>query len=136
MAFPPEGRKIIHDYSDKLSNAANSILCYALREALAEKLLSLIERSYTAPRDFFDIWYLSKKVPDLDWAEIVAAFPKKMEFKGLLFKGIKQILNEDNHKILKKSWVQSLKHKVSGKDFQEFDVVEKELSELFKKIFS
>lgn len=53
MVFPPEDRKIIHGYSDKLSDAANSIPCYALREVLAEKLRSLIQRSYTAPRDFF-----------------------------------------------------------------------------------
>lgn len=47
-----------HLYSDKLSRPTEAgIPCYSVQEILAEKLRSLIQRSYTALRDFYDIWY-------------------------------------------------------------------------------
>ena len=52
-----------------------------------------------------------------------------MEFKNLQFKRIDQMLNDDNAKILKKSWDQSLKHQIPAMEFQEYDIVEKELTE-------
>jgi predicted nucleotidyltransferase component of viral defense system len=135
MVFKAVERQLIHEYSDKLSDTSKSIPCYSLQEVLAEKLRALIQRSYTAPRDFFDIWYLSKNTKDIDWDEVVTAFHKKMEFKKLVFEGIGQMINEDNEKILKRSWDQSLKHQVPAKEFQPYELVEKELTELFKKIF-
>jgi predicted nucleotidyltransferase component of viral defense system len=96
----------------------------------------LIQRSYTAPRDFFDIWYLSEKAGEIDWKQVVSAFHKKMEFKNLEFKGIEQMLNEENVKRVKRAWEQSLKHQIAPREFQSYDVVEKDLSLLLKKIFS
>jgi predicted nucleotidyltransferase component of viral defense system len=135
IVFQPIEKPIIHQYSDKLSETANAIPCYSLQEVLAEKLRSLIQRSYTAPRDFFDIWYLAKNAKDVNWDEVVAAFHKKMEFKKFEFKGIDQMINQDNAKILKRSWDQSLKHQIPAKEFQTYEIVEKELTELLNKLF-
>ena len=60
---------------------------------LAEKLRALIQRSYTAPRDFYDIWYLSNIQDSIDWSEIKSAFHEKMKFKNIEFEGIHQMLN-------------------------------------------
>ena len=47
----------------------NEQVCFftdSVNEVLSEKIRALIQRSYTAPRDYFDIWYLSKNVEDID----------------------------------------------------------------------
>ena len=84
MVFTPEIRPIHHEYSDILSEATTAgIPCNSIQEVLSEKLRALIQRSYTAPRDFYDIWYLPQNVSELNWSEIVEAFHKKMKFKNI-----------------------------------------------------
>ncbi|MGV8137061.1 MAG: nucleotidyl transferase AbiEii/AbiGii toxin family protein [Mangrovibacterium sp.] len=91
MVFPSEIRSVNHEYSDKLSKTTTEgVPCYSINEVLAEKLRALIQRSYIAPRDFYDIWYLSRNVLDLNWAEINTAFHQKMKFKNIEFTGITQ----------------------------------------------
>ena len=135
MLFQEVEKKIIHTYSDSLSLDPNSIPCYAIEEVLAEKLRALIQRSYTAPRDFYDIWFLQKNYQDLDFKKIVEAFHKKMKFKNLHFTGIDQLINEKNDKKLRNSWNNSLAHQIPGDALPEFDLIKTELMELFKKIF-
>lgn len=67
-------------------------------EVLAEKLRALIQRSYTAPRDYYDIWYLANYVSDLDWPSVTKAFYEKMEYKVFEFTGIEQLINNENDK--------------------------------------
>lgn len=93
MLFEPAKKTVFHDYSDQLTPAIEEIACYDIKEVLSEKLRALIQRSYTEPRDYYDIWYLSKYVTDLNWTEIKQAFLEKMEFKGLEFTGVFQLLN-------------------------------------------
>ena len=131
MIFPAAIKPVHHDYSDSLSNTAKGIPCYALEEVLSEKLRSLIQRSYTAPRDFYDIWYLSKNVNDLEWPKIVKAFHQKMEFKGLKFTGIEQMINEENDKRLLGAWKNSLGHQVLG-ELPDYYVVKKDLGSSLK----
>lgn len=135
MIFPPENRKVHHAYSDQLSNTANSVPCYALQEVLAEKLRALIQRSYTAPRDFYDIWYMSQNVADLNWPEIVEAFHQKMKFKGLEFTGINQMINEENDKRLQSAWKNSLGHQIAGDRLPEYREIKASLEELLQTNF-
>lgn len=67
MIFPVETLEVHHSYTDSLSQNQVLVPCYSINEVLAEKLRALIQRSYTAPRDFYDIWYLSNNVSDIDW---------------------------------------------------------------------
>jgi len=55
VLFPVSKRDVTHYYSDKLTENALQVPCYRIEEILAEKIRSLIQRSYTAPRDFYDI---------------------------------------------------------------------------------
>lgn len=135
MVFSPEDRELFHEYSDTLTEAAQSIPCYAIQEVLAEKLRALIQRSYTAPRDFYDIWYLSQNVAEINWGEIVEAFHQKMKFKGLEFIDIDQMINDENDKRLQAAWKNSLGHQIPGKEMPDYQAVKTGILELLKEIF-
>lgn len=135
IIFPSESREVYHPYSDKLSQTALKVPCYVIHEVLSEKLRALIQRSYTAPRDFYDIWYLANNVLDIDWEKVTAAFHQKMKFKGLEFTGIEQMINEENDKRLKAAWKNSIGHQITEMQLPDYEVVKKELEDLFYKIF-
>jgi predicted nucleotidyltransferase component of viral defense system len=135
MVFPVSNRTVVHPYSDKLTDNAQQIPCYSLEEVLAEKIRSLIQRSYTAPRDYYDIWYLTKHYIKLDYKIIVEAFHKKLKFKGHTFSGVDQLLNADNDKAVKSAWVNSLRYQILG-ELPDYDGVKTDLKQLFQKIFS
>jgi predicted nucleotidyltransferase component of viral defense system len=136
MVFPTEERAVFHPYSDALSASPLTIPCYSLREVLAEKLRALIQRSYTAPRDFYDIWYLANNQIAIDWKEIKEAFHIKMKFKNLEFEGIHQMINEGNDKQVKAGWQNSLAHQIPGGIEQSYKKVKHELLELLDEIFN
>ena len=135
LIFPQTDRKLIHAYSDQVALNPNAIPCYVIEEMLSEKLRALIQRSYTAPRDYYDIWYLSNTIKDLDWKKIAEAFHEKMKFKGHTFTGIDQFINDDNDKKLKNAWKNSLAHQIPGGQLPEYEVVKENLSGLLKKHF-
>jgi predicted nucleotidyltransferase component of viral defense system len=135
ILFPVSKRDVVHSYSDKLTENALQVPCYSIEEVLAEKIRSLIQRSYTAPRDFYDIWYLSKHFPELDYKLIADAFHKKLEFKGHTFTAVEQLINSENDKHLSAAWKNSLAHQITG-ELPDFETVKNELLELFKKILS
>jgi predicted nucleotidyltransferase component of viral defense system len=134
LIFSSEMKNISHTYSDKLS-ISEVIPCYSINEILAEKIRALIQRSYAAPRDFYDIWYLTTNNKDLDYKAIVDAFYRKLTFKKHVFTGIHQLLNSDNDKALKSAWKNSLAHQVPSDQLPEFEFVKNELQKLFEKIF-
>lgn len=135
LLFAQVDKKIIHQYSDQISINPNAVPCYSFDEMLAEKLRSLIQRSYTAPRDYYDIWYLSNNIKDLNWPKIVEAFHEKMKFKNHTFTGIDQFINEDNDKKLKGAWKNSLGHQINKSQLPEYELVKENLSLLFNKLF-
>ena len=90
LCFEAEKRNVHHPYSDCLTENANNIPVYDIHEVLAEKIRALIQRSYSAPRDYYDIWYLSKHISAIDWKLVVQAFFTKTDYKGIQFTGIEQ----------------------------------------------
>jgi len=135
MIFAPENANIIHNYSDKLTANAQNIPIYSISEVLTEKIRALIQRSYTAPRDYFDIWYLSNHIENVDWEEVVKGFYKKIEYKNLPFSGIEHLINEKNDKILKSAWKNSLEHQIENGKLPEYETVRDNLRILLEKIF-
>lgn len=136
MIFPTESREVFHAYTDKLSETPLTIPCYSLREVLAEKLRALIQRSYTAPRDFFDIWYLANNQESIDWNEIKIAFLEKMKFKNIKFEGIHQMINDSNDKRVKAAWQNSLAHQIPGGINPTYEEVKEELKNLLEVVFN
>ena len=135
MIFDVSQQKVTHPYSDTLK-LETTIPCYKIEEVLAEKLRALIQRSYTAPRDYYDIWYLSNNFPDLDWESIVVAFHKKMKFKNLEFTGIEQLINPKSDKALKGAWKNSLGHQIQQDKLPDYEIVRSNLLDLFEIIFN
>lgn len=135
MCFKDEKANIIHPYSDKLTHNAENIPVYCINEMLAEKLRALLQRSYSAPRDYYDIWYLSKNVENIDWDAVVDAFLIKTAFKNLIFSGIEQLINSDKDKILTNAWKNSLGHQIETNKLPDYYVVKKDLLSLFVKVF-
>jgi len=133
ILFPVSYRDVVHSYSDKLTENALQVPCYSIEEVLAEKIRSLIQRSYTAPRDFYDIWYLSKHFPELDYKLIADAFHNKLAFKGHSFSAVEQLINSENDKHLSAAWKNSLAHQITG-ELPDFETVKNELLVLFNKI--
>lgn len=134
MIFEVTERTVSHPYSDNLA-LENAIPCYKIEEVLSEKIRALIQRSYTAPRDYYDIWYLSNNFPDLNWTVIVEAFYKKMKFKNIEFTGVDQLINPKSDNALKGAWKNSLGHQIQPDKLPEYEVVRKNLLLLFEGIF-
>ncbi len=135
LIFPQTDRELIHPYSDQVTVNPNAIPCYVIEEMLSEKLRALIQRSYTAPRDYYDIWYLSNTIKDLNWSKIIEAFHAKMKFKGHVFTGIEQFINDDHDKKLKDAWKNSLGHQINLTLLPDYEEVKTNLKLLFKTNF-
>lgn len=135
MIFPAIMRPLVHEYSDSCSFAKGNIPCYDLREVMSEKLRALIQRSYTAPRDYYDIWYLANNVDDFDWQSIVKAFHEKMKFKNLKFTNVDELINSENDKMIQAAWVNSMGHQINPKNLPSYTTVKEDLTKLFERIF-
>ncbi len=122
MVFQPVQKVISHPYPDSLSADAQ-VTCYSLEEVVAEKLRALIQRSYTAPRDFYDLWYILSKYPGLNTVVIRQAFLDKLAFKGYAFTGIEQLVNPGNSKTVSKAWSASIGHQIRKSDLPTFEEV-------------
>ncbi len=109
------------------------IYCYNLKEVVAEKIRSLVQRSYTAPRDYYDIYNLKSSFKEEDCKEIKSAFLSKMEFKGLEYKNVEQLINTGSIKIIKTAWESSLKHQIPKEDLPNVDDVINGLTEFLNK---
>jgi len=123
MAFKPVKNKIIHPYSDSSGFSDIEVPCYDLKEIMAEKLRALIQRSYTAPRDFYDIYSLNDHIEVGDWKEIRSAFIQKTRFKGYDPESIETIFNEATLRSVKNAWDNSIRHQVSQSDFPDVETV-------------
>ena len=123
LIFPPVPKTIHHGYSDQLVISPNLIPCYSIEEVLSEKIRALIQRSYSAPRDLYDIWYLSRNYKDIDFSTVIYAFHKKMIFKGLSFTGIDQLINPLKDRSLRAAWKNSLAHQLPSSLFVDYDLV-------------
>jgi predicted nucleotidyltransferase component of viral defense system len=104
-------REIFHPYSDTLGDHT-TVACYSIAEIVSEKLRALKQRSYTAPRDFYDLYYLSKQLRKEDWEIIVPTFLKKMAHKGLEFHSFKDLIDDGKISNVKRAWKTSIAHQI------------------------
>ena len=111
LLLPPEFKGIHHPYSDTLISE-EAIGCYSLDEVLAEKLRSLVQRSYTAPRDYFDIYNLSQNFKSTDWQRIKPLFLQKMIHKEIEYVGPQQLVEQESINRVRKAWNASLAYQV------------------------
>ena len=130
MVFELVLKKINHPYSDSLIEDSTEISCYNLKEVISEKIRALVQRSYTAPRDYYDIYILKDLFNKKDWKEIKIAFLEKMRFKEIEYKDVEQLINDKSSKTIKKAWDSSLKHQIPKEKLPDVKLVVKELKEI------
>jgi len=95
-------------YSDKNSFEGICIPCYIIPEILAEKFRALLQRSYPALRDYYDLWRLLQQSKLIDWETITATFKQKVAFKDVPFNNYEDFFEESRLKKMKKEWNNSL----------------------------
>src|SRR5207247_9102170 len=69
-----------HEYADLPEDATSR--AYSLPEIATEKIVALMDRSRTEPRDLYDTWYLVSE-KHIDANELLAAIHDKLEFRKL-----------------------------------------------------
>ncbi|WP_108424569.1 nucleotidyl transferase AbiEii/AbiGii toxin family protein [Flagellimonas amoyensis] len=98
---------IMHLYSDGL-NGEEQYPCYSIDEVVAEKLRALKQRSYTAPRDFYDLYHLTQEFSERDWKRITPIFLIKMEHKKLPYNSPSDLVDEAKITNVKRAWKSSV----------------------------
>ena len=119
LCFKPVIRNLIHSFSD--TPITDQIKSYSLEEIIAEKLRAILQRSYSAPRDYYDLWYLTTNIENIDWKGIKAAFIEKCDFKNIRFNSIDDFFVDEKIRVVKKEWNNSLKNHL--KDLPDVDIV-------------
>jgi len=134
ICLEEEKKKIIHPYSDILST--DSIVCYSIEEIISEKFRAILQRSYAAPRDYYDLWYMIKNIDSIKWENVAQSFRKKCAYKNIIYKSIRDFFDKKKMASSKKEWANSLSHHL--KILPPFDVVISEIEReiVTKKIFT
>lgn len=133
ILFPVSQINIIHPYSDLVKINTDEIPVYSLAEILTEKIRAFYQRSYKAPRDFYDVWYLLNHVQFEDWENIGTILQKKCALKN---KKIDTRIFSDEAilKSVSNSWNRSIAHHLPQHKLPELNKVWDYLSEhLFVK---
>lgn len=132
ILFPVEKLDIMHPYSDTLTGAKQSF-CYSLNEVVVEKLRALKQRSYTAPRDFYDLYHLTQDFSKENWAAIVPVFIKKMEHKNLEYHSSEDLINDSKLTNVKRAWKTSVAHQIEKQHQPEADEIIETVAHRIKK---
>lgn len=127
LCFPVIKKQLIHNYSD-----ASLLVCeipsYAIEEVITEKLRAILQRKYTAPRDYYDLWHiLTVYKPKIDWPHISVAFKTKTAYKGIECDNTELFFTEKNIKTLHSHWKASLGHHLADNALPNVEQVISEL---------
>lgn len=97
------------------------VMVYTLREIMAEKIRSIMQRGYS--RDYYDVWRLVKE-SQFDKQEIKNLLVRKCELKGIAYEP-NLLFNKTRLEEAKAHWSGNLSHLV--KELPDFDKVVSEL---------
>lgn len=134
LVNPPSIRTLHSPFSDFMLFNNINIPCYSISEIIAEKFRALLQRSYPAPRDYFDLWYLFKFSENLDIKTIASSFKQKAEFKNIIFLSSEDFFNQSQLKKAKMAWENSLQNHLKENSLPKFDLVIDELRDICSKI--
>ncbi len=129
----PAEKNIIHPYSD-YQQIANSVISYNLKELIAEKLRSLIQRN--RPRDIYDIWYLHSVIDVQDYSEIRHLLNEKARIKSIKINDVTDFINPEKQKANNRAWESSLGNHLPINQLPDFDAVYAEIVPFITKIIS
>lgn len=132
LVTTPQHQAINHPYSDELIKDM-PVACYTIDEILAEKLRSLMQRSYTAPRDFYDLYQLTNDFSNKDWQRIKLFFKEKMKHKGLTYDDLTELVNDKSLDRVSRAWDSSLAHQIPEKDQPDKNTMINKVAERIQK---
>jgi predicted nucleotidyltransferase component of viral defense system len=127
----PNHKALLDDFSDSQSFTRLSIPCYSISEIIAEKFRSLLQRSYSAPRDYFDLWYILR-LETVDWDKTLRILKEKLLFKNIQFNGYQDFFEENRLKSVKREWKNSLQNHIRYVELPDVETVLMELKTICK----
>jgi len=130
----PVLRPLLSNYSDSKLFQQIRIPCYSLAEIISEKFRALLQRSYPAPRDYYDLWKLLQQTEQKSWELILSTFKQKIVFKNIFFKNYEDFFNEEQIKKMKRAWDNSLQNVLREKELPDVQEVIDELNEFCHKM--
>ena len=133
MIDMPNYRQLMSNFSDSKQFAEIKIPCYSILEIIAEKFRSLLQRSYSAPRDYYDLWYILRN-EKVDWEKILAIFNEKMTFKAIRFLGYQDFFEESRINKVMRQWENSLQGHIRYDELPDFEIVLSDLKTICKNI--
>jgi len=74
--------KFLHPFTGKPLSEAGSVLCFALKELVAEKLRAAAVRKIITGRDFYDLGFLLREGFNFRDKELLELFKRKLEEDG------------------------------------------------------
>jgi predicted nucleotidyltransferase component of viral defense system len=99
---------IYHPYTDN-KEINSKVTAYCLEEIFSEKLRSLLQRSYTSSRDYYDLWYISKfHWQDIRFENVPLIFQEKCKIKNIQYHNMNQFFDDKKVSIVKNSWQETL----------------------------
>lgn len=122
ILFPINHNKILHPYSDGESFKSVTIPTYSLEEILTEKIRAFYQRSYNAPRDYYDVWYLLNNVLFDNWETIKNLLRKKCELKKVVINP-NIFSDKEIKKNVSKAWKNSIAHHLPEETVPDFEYV-------------
>ncbi len=125
---------ILDDYSDSSIINKIEIPCYSCAEIIAEKFRALLQRSYPAPRDYYDIWMLMKEIDSQMMADIIETFKIKAKFKNIEFNDYEDFFDTSNIRKVQIAWQNSLRHHLKNGALPLFEDVINDLHNLCSKM--
>ncbi|MDR3339655.1 MAG: nucleotidyl transferase AbiEii/AbiGii toxin family protein [Candidatus Symbiothrix sp.] len=129
----PDYRILYDEFSDSSCFEGIKIPCYSLLEIISEKFRALLQRSYSAPRDYYDLWHLLKS-ENIDWEKITNIFKQKLEYKNLIWNGYQSFFAENRLKSMKAEWKNSLHGHIRDGKLPDVEFVLSELKTICEKI--
>ena len=134
MVNPPLDRPLLSEYSDSALFEKTLIPCYSILEIVSEKFRALLQRSYPAPRDYYDLWYLLHQKDLLNKEEIISTFIQKANYKNVDFNDYNDFFEPEQIRKVKQAWNNSLGGHLKEDALPDVDLVIKELREICETI--
>jgi len=130
----PSFRILLDDFSDSQQFTGLKIPCYSISEIISEKFRSLQQRSYSAPRDYYDLWYILRS-ENVDWVKTLAIFKEKLIFKKINFNGHEDFFEEKRLKSVKIQWKNSLQNHIRYVELPDVETVLSDLKTICENNF-
>lgn len=136
MVNTPVRRPLLTDYPDHKLYENTMISCYSITEVIAEKFRALLQRSYPAPRDYYDLWKLLQNTELLERKDIVSTFSQKAKYKNIEFHDYTDFFNPDQLRKVKQAWNNSLRNHLREDALPDFNTVIAELKSICNSQFN